>query len=1599
MQQKRAEADMRLRIKRILSTVLCLSMLLGMMGNISYAMDMTDNNETVVGMETEADVGFNYTYVEKPYLETPDTQNIVVSWGDGTEQISNVQIIVSSEDGITEEWACVQSIDNLYLFSKEYADETERTTYQVTDFRFIQDGEQHEISMLDLNAKVEFGVNKEYEEYGEHIIPLDIEDDVEMSVVTIDENGQTKAQKDIQTALQEATASNKRLSRARNSELVVALDPGHDDRHGGAAHNGLVEQDLTLKIAKYAKEELETYQGVRVYMTRTTSACPYPETTSSGRCIEQRMLAAARAGASIYVSIHLNATDSNAVASGAEVIYPNSNWKPQVGAEGKALAQSILNELVNLGLNNRGIYYKDSTLDNEKYDDGSKSDYFAVQIYGKEQGIPGIIVEHAFMTNASDVNNFLSTEDGLRRLGVADATGIANTYGLTKGVNVQVFDKDDFEGTCKIQISGFGDEVSVDIWNEDKPEETKYTTRLESGSVIDFNIRDYNNFRGLYHVCVYDKDQVLADTTFRVSYDTSSNLTIENIDNKNTNFKVKLSFTDMPSEIAAVQFPTWCDSQQKDIIWYNAVQSKPGVWEATVPVSNHGLQGTYNVHAYVTTNNGNLRGVANGTFFVEAPKVEVSAKAVSQDEQKYALKAENTGIAGDFQIMNFAVWSAEGGQDDLIWYGGAKDSNGDWKATAAISNHKTAGIYYVHVYGVVTTGVQKFVGSTTFEVSPASVGTLKVANYDQNAGSFDVVIDDIKAVSGVAKVQVPVWSTSNQNDIRWYEAEKQSDGSYIVHVKISTHNYNTGRYAIHMYLYTNNGLTYFKGTSQEVKEPKVTITAKDADGTEKSYRLKAENAGMAGNFQRVSFAVWSVNGGQDDIVWYSGTKDSNGDWNATAAISNHKTAGTYNVHVYGVTTAGVQKFIGNTKFEVSPVSVGTLRIENFNQNVGSFDVVVDDIKAVSGVACVRVPVWSAANQSDIRWYEAEKQSNGSYIVHVKISNHDYNVGRYYVHMYLHTNNGLTYFKGTSQEVKEPKITITAKDADGTEKLYRLKAENAGMAGNFRSVNFAVWSANGGQDDLIWYGGVKDSNGDWNATANISNHKTAGTYYVHVYGVMTAGLQKFIGSTKFEVSSASVGTLKVANYDQNAGSFNVVIDDIESASGVARVRVPVWSTSNQSDIRWYEAEKQSNGSYIVHVKISNHDYNVGRYYVHMYLHTNNGLTYFKGMSQEVKEPKITITAKDADGTEKSYRLKAENAGMVGDFRSVSFAVWSAEGGQDDLIWYGGTKDSSGDWNATATISNHKTAGTYYVHVYGVTAAGIQKFIGSTSFEIVAVRMNSIKIENYQEDIGTYDIILDITAPSGITKIQVPVWSETNQGDIKWYDAEKQNSNIYVVRVDPVNHNYNTGTYHAHIYITAGNGITIFTAADNQEVKVTEYYSIMGRTTTTVAQMVRYFESSGAIYPAEVLTKGGAKSIQEFCQIYYEEAAAEGVRAEVAFAQSMNETGFLRFGGIVQIEQFNFAGIGAVDGNASGQCASFPDVRTGVRAQIQHLKAYASKEDLNNLCVDPRFSLVTRECAPYVQWLGINENPYGKGWASAKNYGYNLVDKYICVLKQQ
>lgn len=177
-------------------------------------------------------------------------------------------------------------------------------------------------------------------------------------------------------------------------------------------------------------------------------------------------------------------------------------------------------------------------------------------------------------------------------------------------------------------------------------------------------------------------------------------------------------------------------------------------------------------------------------------------------------------------------------------------------------------------------------------------------------------------------------------------------------------------------------------------------------------------------------------------------------------------------------------------------------------------------------------------------------------------------------------------------------------------------------------------------------------------------------------------------------------------------------------------------------------------------------------------------------------------------------------------------------------------------------------------------------------------------------------------------------------------------------------------------------------DVQETIAEGQYPIMGISPVTAEQLVSYFKSAGVSYPSEELGEGGADSIETFAMMYCEEAVAEGVRPEVAFVQTMKETGWLQFGGDVSVNQFNFAGLGTTGGGVPGN--AYPDVRTGIRAQIQHLKAYASTEPLNQECVDERYEYVLKGCAPYVEWLGQKENPAGTGWATAEKYGYSIVD---------
>ena len=407
-------------------------------GEVSAAGGPELIGDAAEGSDEAGDNEINFVYIESPYLETPGTQRIVFSLTDKITGAEDITLTVENESGIQEEWELSQQTDHLYLFEKEYTGDAYTGIYHAVSLNYY-DREDKVIVLENAGVVAEFGVNREYDGI-EELKPVDSVSEeekaqVEASVVTIDENGVPKAQNNIADALNAVSADTARVAAfsaapaARSGNIVVALDPGHDSSDAGARGNGLKEEELTLKIANYCKEELEKYAGVSVYMTRTGPECPYG--IWGVGCIEKRVQAAANAGAQIFVSFHLNSSVASS-ANGAEVIVPNYSWKHSVGAAGHTLGQAVLDELVKLGLSDRGIYSKDTTI-NEMYPDGSISDYFGVQIYCKEQGIPGIIVEHAFISNSGDANKFLKTEAGLKQLGVADATGIAKYLNLSKG--------------------------------------------------------------------------------------------------------------------------------------------------------------------------------------------------------------------------------------------------------------------------------------------------------------------------------------------------------------------------------------------------------------------------------------------------------------------------------------------------------------------------------------------------------------------------------------------------------------------------------------------------------------------------------------------------------------------------------------------------------------------------------------------------------------------------------------------------------------------------------------------------------------------------------------------------------------------------------------------------------------------------------------------------------------------------------------------------------------------------------------------------------------------------------------------------------------
>ena len=338
---------------------------------------------------------------------------------------------------------------------------------------------------------------------------------------------------------------------------------------------------------------------------------------------------------------------------------------------------------------------------------------------------------------------------------------------------------------------------------------------------------------------------------------------------------------------------------------------------------------------------------------------------------------------------------------------------------------------------------------------------------------------------------------------------------------------------------------------------------------------------------------------------------------------------------------------------------------------------------------LRFAVWGEQDgQNDLHWYQAKKQ-NGRWVAEVPLINHQ-ETGTYMVHVY--NQNGLpqglldhgTVVVDNLVQPEKPALKA-ALSADGRYLNLTLTGGS-----DLAKVWFPTWSQDNGQDDLRWYEAVKQTDGSWTCRVPLSNHGSTGTYFIHAYG----------NDKKNLVAHTTAYVEKLVQPEKPAMTAVLSADGryldvtLTGRGDLSRVWFPTWSAVNgQDDLRWYEAVKQTDGSWTCRVPLSNHK-NAGGYFLHAYGNDKRNLVAHTTVSVAQAVSPQVWTQLSADGRYMTVTLTGRS-----DLSRVWFPVWSAVNGQDDLQWYEAKKQSNGDWTYTVTLARHKGAGTYFIHVYG------------------------------------------------------------------------------------------------------------------------------------------------------------------------------------------------------------------------------------------------------------------------------------------------------------
>ncbi|MBM6943358.1 N-acetylmuramoyl-L-alanine amidase family protein, partial [Collinsella intestinalis] len=474
-------------------------------------------------------------YVDSPVIETGNIESIVAVVSEDCGPVASAEMSVKNlQSGQDLSIEASRTQNDSVLFEIPCTSSMGLGSFQILSFRFsFNDGVAKEVtlpknsngvfSIIGSGGRVNALARTDVEELTEQSVsPAFYGADSDGGIVsaTSIEDVVDEGQQDISLFSMNGIVS---LANSVNGAGPIALDPGHGGYDVGAVGGGLYEADINWKIAIACKNKLESL-GVSVVLTRGQNECP---------TIQERVDRAVNAGARAIVSIHINSGSS--VAYGCEVWVPNtSSWYNDLHNQGVDFAQLVLAKLESLGLYNRGWKIRDYPSDGSSqshYQDGSVADYYGIIRYARQNGMLGVIIEHAFISNATDAWK-LADDSFLNRCGEADAAAIFEYFG--KSWDIQGVDcPDDVAVNQSVRVapimSGESDDVRYNyVWSRNGSwQEGEWDSTFNStGSYTDQEYWDFIPDRpGVYSLAI-DAVQLNSDGSVRYKKTVTKDITV-----------------------------------------------------------------------------------------------------------------------------------------------------------------------------------------------------------------------------------------------------------------------------------------------------------------------------------------------------------------------------------------------------------------------------------------------------------------------------------------------------------------------------------------------------------------------------------------------------------------------------------------------------------------------------------------------------------------------------------------------------------------------------------------------------------------------------------------------------------------------------------------------------------------------------------------------------------------------------------------------------------------------------------------------------------------------------------------------------------------